>query len=235
MNCASALTGQPPLPVFTLIQAVLFDLDGTLIDSAPDLGAAADKMRTDRGMPSLPAEHYRPMAGAGARGMLGVAFGCAVGHPDYDALREEFFRNYEACMTERTFAFEGVAELLQAITLRGLAWGVVTNKAERFALPLTRHMTLFASAATVVCGDTTPHSKPHPAPLLEAARRLGLAPDQCLYVGDDARDIVAGRAAGMPTVAACYGYLGAHGDTFSWGADAHIFCAADLLKCLPRA
>lgn len=234
MNTATQWPGQASARVFADIKAVLFDLDGTLIDSAPDLGAAADKMRTDRGLPSLPLQAYRPMAGAGARGMIGVAFGHGTDHPEYEALREEFFGNYEACLTARTYAFDGVPELLEALGQAGLAWGVVTNKSERFTLPLTAQMPLFARAATVVCGDTTPHPKPHPAPLLEAARRIALAPEQCLYVGDDERDIVAGRAAGMPTVAACYGYLGARADWLSWGADAHIESALDLLKCLPR-
>jgi phosphoglycolate phosphatase len=221
-------------PLFEGVRAVLFDLDGTLIDSAPDLGAAADKMRTDRGLPSLPLATYRPMAGAGARGMIAVAFGHGADHPAYEDLREEFFVNYEACMTERTYAFEGVPELLAELRGWGLAWGVVTNKMERFALPLTRQMPLFDAAATIVCGDTTPHPKPHPAPLLEAARRLGLAPAQCLYVGDDERDVKAGHAAGMGTVAACYGYLGAEGSAHAWGAHTHIDTPLDLLKCLAR-
>ena len=215
------------------VQAVLFDLDGTLIDSAPDLGAAADQMRTDRGLPSLPLDHYRPMAGAGARGMLGIAFGMTPDHPDFPAMREEFFRNYESRMTVLTRAFDGIAEMLEALRLRGLAWGVVTNKQMRFAGPLTRTMPLFATASTVVGGDTTPHAKPHPAPLLEAARQLGLQPGQCLYVGDDERDMLAGRAAGMPTVAATYGYLGVSADTLSWEADARIdspLALLDLLK-----
>lgn len=220
--------------VFHGVRAVLFDLDGTLIDSAPDLGAAADKMRIDRGLPSLPLAAYRPMAGAGARGMIGVAFGYGTDHPDYEALREEFFLNYEACLTARTYTFDGVPELLAALAEAGLAWGVVTNKSERFTQPLTRQMPLFAAAAAVVSGDTTPHAKPHPAPLLEATRRIGLQPSQCIYVGDDERDIIAGRAAGMPTVAACYGYLGAQGDAQSWGADAYIESALDLLKYLAR-
>jgi phosphoglycolate phosphatase len=135
-------------------------------------------------------------------------------------------------MTERTYAFEGVDELISQIDRAGLKWGVVTNKAERFALPLTRAMPLFATAATVVCGDTTPHPKPHPAPLLEAARQLQLEPGHCIYVGDDERDIIAGRAAGMPTVAAAYGYLGASGETASWNANATIGSARDLLRYL---
>ena len=214
------------------IDAVLFDLDGTLIDSAPDLGAAADKMRTDRGLPSLPLAQYRPMAGAGARGMIGVAFGVSPKHAEFDSLKEEFFANYEACMTLRTYAFEGVAEMLAGICQAGLKWGVVTNKSERFTLPLTRSMLLFNSAQTIISGDTTPHAKPHPAPLLEAARRLNVAVDRCAYVGDDERDIIAGRAAGMPTVAAAYGYLGTNADTAGWNADATIVSPSELLQLL---
>jgi phosphoglycolate phosphatase len=221
--------------MFHQIEAVLFDLDGTLIDSAPDLGAAADKMRTDRGLPSLPLADYRPMAGAGARGMIGVAFGLTPEHADFGALKEEFFVNYEACMTERTYAFDGVAELIAQIAAAGLKWGVVTNKSARFTLPLTRQMPLFISAQTIISGDTTPHAKPHPAPLLEAARQLQVEPGRCVYVGDDERDIVAGRAAGMPTVAAAYGYLGATADTQGWKADATIVSPVALLNLLRMA
>jgi phosphoglycolate phosphatase len=218
--------------MFKNIEAVLFDLDGTLIDSAPDLGAAADQMRKKRGLASLPLLDYRPMAGAGARGMLGVAFGVTPGHVDFEAYKEEFFVNYEACMTERTSAFDGVAELIMQINAGGLKWGVVTNKSERFALPLTRAMALFSTAQTIVGGDTTPHAKPHPAPLLEAARQMGIAPERCVYVGDDERDIIAGRAAGMATVAAAYGYLGATAATVHWNADATIGTPTELLPLL---
>lgn len=213
------------------VKAVLFDLDGTLIDSAPDLGAAADKMRTDRGLPSLPYEKYRPMAGAGARGMLGVAFGMTPEHPDFPAMREEFFRNYEACMTQRTYVFDGVAQLIASLAERELAWGVVTNKSMRFTAPLTKAMPLFSTARTVVGGDSTPHPKPHPAPLLEAARQVGVRPIECVYVGDDLRDVQAGRAAGMRTVAATYGYLGST-DVREWGADLQIETPLALLKLL---
>lgn len=220
--------------MFHQIRAVLFDLDGTLIDSAPDLGAAADKMRTDRGLPSLPLDRYRPMAGAGARGMLGEAFGMAPDHPEFPTLREEFFVNYESRMTELTSIFDGVPELVEQILQRKLAWGVVTNKAARFTEPLTRAMPLFATAGAVVSGDTTPHAKPHPAPLLEAAARLGLQPGQCIYVGDDERDIAAGLAAGMGTVAATYGYLGAKANPMEWGAHAAIKYPSELLQLLKQ-
>lgn len=218
--------------MFTNVQAVLFDLDGTLIDSAPDLGAAADQMRTERGLPSLPLDAYRPMAGAGARGMLGVAFGITPDHADFPALREEFFRNYERRMTRTTHAFAGVAELLQALVGRSLHWGVVTNKSMRFTGPLTGSMPLFSTARAIVGGDSTPHSKPHPAPLLEAARQLGLQPKRCIYVGDDERDIVAARAAAMPSVAATYGYLGGRPEVDGWGADACIAAPLELLGLL---
>lgn len=218
--------------MFADAQAVLFDLDGTLIDSAPDLGAAADKMRTDRGMPSLPLEAYRHMAGAGARGMLSIAFGMTPDHPDFPVLREEFFVNYERAMTERTYIFEGVQALIDHLIATGLAWGVVTNKSARFTEPLTRGMPLFASARAVVSGDTTPHAKPHPEPLFEAARRLQIAPAHCIYVGDDERDIIAGLAAGMGTVAATYGYLGANAQTQHWGAHAQIDTPLALVPLL---
>ena len=221
--------------MFKHINAVLFDLDGTLIDSAPDLGAAADKMRTDRGLAPLPLSDYRPMAGAGARGMIGVAFGLTPDDAGFGALKEEFFTNYEACMTARTYAFDGVAELIAKIDRAGLKWGVVTNKSARFTLPLTRFMPLFGTAQTIISGDTTPHAKPHPAPLLEAARQLNVQPGRCVYVGDDERDMVAGRAAGMPTVAAAYGYLGATADIRGWKADATIVSPASLLHLLQMA
>lgn len=218
-----------------MLRAVLFDLDGTLVDSAPELGAAADKMRTDRGLPSLPLARYRPMAGAGARGMLGIAFDITPQSPDFEALREEFFVNYEARMLLNTHVFDGVAELIDSLTRRGLAWGIVTNKSKRFTDPLARSIPVFASAGAVVSGDTTPHAKPHPEPLFEAARRLGLAPAQCIYVGDDERDIVAGRAAGMRTVAATYGYMGAQADAALWQADGAIDSPMALLQWLNRA
>ncbi len=223
------------MSTFAHAQAVLFDLDGTLIDSAPDLGAAADKMRTDRGLSSLPLSHYRPMAGAGARGMLAIAFGMTPEHPEFMVYREEFFVNYENAMTERTVIFDGVPELIAALVAAGLPWGVVTNKSRRFTDPLTAAMPLFATAGAIVSGDTTPHAKPHPEPLYEAARRLKVDPASCVYVGDDERDIVAGLAAGMGTVAATYGYLGQQADVSRWNAHLHIDAPLNLLKYLRSA
>ena len=217
------------------IDAVLFDLDGTLIDSAPDLSAAVDKMRTDRGLESLPLSLYRPMVGAGARGMIAVAFGLTPDDAKFDALKEEFFVNYELRLVDQTYVFEGVTKLIERIGQGGLKWGIVTNKSARFTIPLTEAMPLFVTAQTIISGDTTPHAKPHPAPLFEAARQLGLDPERCVYVGDDERDIVAGRAAGMPTVAAAYGYLGVASNIQGWKADFTISAPLDLLSLLQMA
>ena len=217
------------------LKAVLFDMDGTLIDSARDLGAAAEKVRERRGLPPLGLDAYRSMAGAGARGMLGVALGITPESSDYEPLKNEFLANYEAAMTVHTRVFDGVSAVLASVMSSGLVWGIVTNKAERFTLPLVRDLPALASAAVVVGGDTTPFAKPHPAPLFEAALRLGLAPEQCMYVGDDERDVVAGRAAGMQTVAALYGYLGAVADAGAWGADFCIDAPSGLLKILDVA
>lgn len=214
---------------------MLFDLDGTLIDSAPDLGAAADKMRTGRGMPSLGYALYRPMAGSGARGMLQVAFGITEAHADYEAYKNEFLDNYQQDMTVKTTVFDGVYDMLSSLQQNGLTWGVVTNKSQRFTIPLSQQMDLFKTAGAVVSGDTTPHAKPHPAPLFEGARLLGLPASDCWYVGDDERDIVAGKAAGMVTVAANYGYLGEEADVLAWEADFVIHHPLELAEILPKA
>ncbi|MDQ7745659.1 HAD-IA family hydrolase [Hydrogenophaga pseudoflava] len=220
------------MTAFAGVRAVLFDLDGTLVDSAPDLAGAANAMRLGRQLAPLPLEHYRAHSGSGARGMLGVAFGVAPGDECYEVLRQEFFSHYQDRLLQHTRPFDGVERLLEVLVASGVFWGVVTNKGQRFTLPLTMALPLFAGAATVISGDTTPHSKPHPAPLLEAARRIGISPAECLYVGDDLRDIQAGRAAGMRTVAAMYGYLGPGADVSSWGADKLIETPVGLLKWL---
>lgn len=197
-------------------QAILFDLDGTLADTAPDLAQALNKLRLERGMEPAPYESLRPYASAGARGLIGAGLGLTPEAAEYEALRIAFLNNYEAAIAVHSKLFDGVPELLFQLDRAGIAWGIVTNKAMRFTDPLVPLIGL-GHAACVVSGDTTPHAKPHPAPLLEAAQRLGKAPEHCWYVGDDMRDIQAGRAAGMLTIAAAWGYCGSDGPT-QWNA-----------------
>ncbi len=220
------MTARLPAP-----RAVLFDLDGTLADTAPDLAAAVNRMRTDRGMEESPFEQLRPLASAGARGLLGVAFGITPADAGYEAMRTEFLDNYAARIAAHTTLFDGMPELLSAIEARGLRWGIVTNKPERFTDALVPLIGL-GHAACIVSGDTTPHAKPHPEPLFEAARRLQLDAQACWYVGDDLRDIQAGKAAGMPTVAAAWGYCG-HTEPQSWAADLIAGTPAAMIELLP--
>ena len=214
------------------VGAVLFDLDGTLVDSAPDLGGTGNDMRVARGLPVLPLSHFRPMVGSGARGMLERALGMLPQDPAFAECRDEFLARYEARMTRETQMFEGVLPVLAAFSRYAMPWGIVTNKASRYSVPLVRSLPGLDAAATLVCGDTTPHAKPHPAPLLEAARRLALDPSRCIYVGDDFRDVQAGTAAGMATVAVRWGYLGSGVPIESWGASSIIESPGQLLNLL---
>lgn len=214
-------------------RAVLFDFDGTLADTAPDLGGALNRMRVARTLAPLPIETLRPFASAGARGLLQVGFGIAPEHGDYVAMREEFLSFYGERPCVHTTLFAGIPELLEQIEARGLSWGIVTNKPARFTLPIVAALGLEGRSPCVVSGDSTPHSKPHPAPLLEAARRLGLPPDACWYVGDDLRDVQAASAAGMHSVAVEYGYLGTeNGAPRAWNADLVIATPLELLASL---
>ncbi|WP_395699666.1 phosphoglycolate phosphatase [Aquabacterium sp.] len=215
--------------------AVLFDLDGTLIDSAPDLAGAANDLRAEHQLPPLPYERLRPMVGAGARGMVGVAFGVAPGDDRFEPLRDAFLARYAARLLRQTRVFEQIEPVLRSLSAAALPWGIVTNKAMRYAEPVVRGLGLHERSAVLIAGDSTPHAKPHPAPLLEAARRLGIAPEQCLYVGDDLRDVQAGRSAGMPTAAAAWGYLGSGEGVEAWGADRVLQSPAELLQWLELA
>jgi N-acetyl-D-muramate 6-phosphate phosphatase len=231
------MTLQPPLhplPPLSKPAAIFFDLDGTLIDSAPDLGSAADAMRLARGLPSLPDALYRPMAGAGARGMLKIAFDMSPDHADFAVFKEEFFANYEASIGAahaRTFAFEGVASMLHMLAQRSIPWGIVTNKSKRFTNPLVACTPMLTGNCAVVSGDTTAHAKPHPEPLLEACRLAGVRPSACWYLGDDKRDIDAGVAAGMTTIAVTWGYEGEHA-LATWNAHHVLDRPAQLIELL---
>ena len=209
-------------------RGMLFDLDGTLADPAPDLAAAANEMRIARGFPALPLENLRPVASQGARGLLGVAFEKTPDDADYETLRDEFLSRYEAALTIHTRLFEGIDAVLDALEERGLSWGIVTNKATRFTAPIAEYLELAHRAGAIVSGDTTAFSKPHPGPLLHAAELLDLPPSECVYVGDDYRDVVAGHAAGMYTIAAAWGYCADCAPT-QWKADMVLARPLDLL------
>ena len=178
------------------IDAVLFDLDGTLVDTAPDLAAALNRVRSDRGLTPLPLADLRAYASAGARGLIGAGFQRTPDHPEYPELRDAFLAHYASALCIDSMLFEEVETVLEALEARRLPWGIVTNKATRFTMPLLEALPWRFRPNVVICGDTTPHAKPHPAPLLEAARRLDLPAAACVYVGDDLRDVQAGRAAG---------------------------------------
>lgn len=216
------------------VDAVLFDLDGTLADTAGDLAGALNRVRAERGKPPMPVASLRPYASAGARGLIGAGLDLKPQDDGYAAARDAFLVHYEACLAETTRLFDGIEAMLRAIETRGLAWGIVTNKAERYTGPVVLALGLAHRAGTIVSGDTTPHPKPHPAPLLHAASALRLPPQRCAYVGDDLRDIDAGNAAGMPTLVAQWGYLGSGEPPSAWPATGWLEQPVDLERFLPR-
>ena len=212
------------------VQLVLLDLDGTLADTAPDLAAAANRMRSARGIEPLPVAELRPFVSHGARGMVGRAFDVLPEDARYRELRQEFLREYESALCVESALFPGMDDALYRLERHGIKWGIVTNKLARFTMPLVQALCLSERAACVVSGDTTQFSKPHPAPLLHALAVASADAAATIYVGDDQRDIDAGRAAGMRTVVASYGYLGNGVPYQQWGADAVIHSPPELLS-----
>jgi phosphoglycolate phosphatase len=212
--------------------SIFFDLDGTLADTAPDLVAAANQLLLVRNLPPMQYELLRPRASAGARGLIRGTFGIDTDHPDFIPLRDEFLSNYEKALLVNSVIFDGVDHLLDQLDSAKLPWGIVTNKSERFTNPLTELMGLRQRAVSTVSGDTTPHSKPHPEPILHAARLANIDPTKSVYVGDDIRDIVAGKAAGMKTIAAAYGYCGCEEPPEAWGADYLVRHPKELLEII---
>jgi N-acetyl-D-muramate 6-phosphate phosphatase len=217
------------------LRAVLFDLDGTLADTAPDMARTVNLMRTKRGLTPVPAEQVRPHVSKGARGMICSAFEIGADSPDFQALREEFLTLYADNLSVGTVLFPGMDAVLDGLEADGIAWGVVTNKFERFARPVLHGLGLTRRCAVLVGGDTCARPKPYPDPLLFALERLDVAPAQALYVGDDPRDVEAARAAAMPVLVAGYGYLGDGPPPAQWGADGIVQSAGELLHWVRRA
>ena len=213
-------------------KGVFFDLDGTLADTAPDLVAAANQLLIARNLTPMQYEILRPRASAGARGLISGAFGINPDQPEFIPLRDEFYGYYENALLVKSVLFDGVDHLLDQLDDAKLPWGIVTNKSERFTHPLTELMGLRQRAISTVSGDTTSYSKPHPEPILHAARIADIDPTKSLYVGDDLRDILAGKAAGMKTIAAAYGYCGCEEPPESWGADYLVHHPLELLEII---
>ena len=228
MNTLARNTAAPSRAPY---RSVLFDLDGTLADSAPDLAEALNRMRRQRGLAALPLEQLRPMASHGARGLLQAGLGVQPQDPGWNSLREEFLANYETSICVLTRPFDGIEALLRELQRRAIPWGIVTNKLTRYTEALLRRLDLGAPPGCVVSGDTTARAKPAPEPLLHAAAALRIDPAGCLYVGDDLRDVQAALAAGMDAAAAAYGYGGPQASR-EWGAQHVLDHPGELLRLL---
>jgi N-acetyl-D-muramate 6-phosphate phosphatase len=209
----------------------LFDLDGTLVDTAPDLAHALNLQLKRHGKPPLAYEAIRPFASHGSRGLVGIGFGITPKDDNFLQMRDEYLSIYDTVFTRSPVLLPGISDLLQAIENKGIKWGIVTNKPRRFTQPLIKSMGMDLSkrAASVVSGDDAPQPKPSPATLLLACSQVEVKPEHCMYVGDAERDIIAGKAAGMKTVVALFGYIDVSDKPAEWGADVMIETPNELL------
>ncbi|MES2353997.1 MAG: HAD-IA family hydrolase [Pseudomonadota bacterium] len=215
-----------------MIRVVLFDLDGTLADTAPDLGYALNLQLQRHGRAPLPIALIRPHASMGARGLLKLGFGIELEDTNFTSMRNEYLELYEQNLCRETALFPGTAELLNTLESRAILWGIVTNKPERFTLPLVKQLGLFDRAACVISGDTVARPKPHPDALFKALEETGTTPTQAIYIGDDERDIQAASAAQMKSIIAGYGYLGGDNAPNTWGAHATVTHPLEILNFL---
>ena len=215
-----------------MVDAVLFDLDGTFADTAPDLGEALNHVRSLRGLAPLPLATIRPQASHGSRGLLKLGLNMEPDSDSYDEMREAFLQHYEAHICDRTRLFPGMAALIEELEERDLPWGIVTNKPHRYTVPLMEKLGYAARAACLVSGDTCAEAKPHPAPLLHAAALIGVEPVRCLYLGDDLRDMQAANAARMIGIIAAYGYIEPGANTGAWQAAGSVQTPFALLRYL---
>ncbi|MCK9388608.1 MAG: HAD-IA family hydrolase [Sulfuritalea sp.] len=209
--------------------AVLFDLDGTLADTAPDLGGTLNQLLLEQGRGPLPMEKLRPHVSSGARGMIGAGLGITPADPEYVGLLQRFLTIYQDALCVDTRLFAGMAEHLDELEAQGILWGIVTNKSQRFAIPLMEGLGLRQRCACIVCGDSAQRSKPHADPMQLASAVIGIATTDCIYVGDDERDVISGRAVGMTTIVAAWGYMGNGNSPATWGADAIAASPQDIL------
>ncbi len=217
-----------------MFEAVLFDLDGTLADTAPDLGGTINLLLQEEGRPPKALEMLRPYTSQGVRGLLKAGFDMDTNHPEYESMAQRFLDIYSQRLCLETRLFDGIPALLDALEAMNLGWGIVTNKRMRYTDPLVKLLQLSPRTNCVVSGDTVAEAKPSPLPILHACRLLERRPEKTLYVGDDRRDIVAGNAAGSRTVAVSYGYLGDSGPVHTWGADLIIDHPDELAEYLAK-
>lgn len=217
------------------LTCVLFDLDGTLVDTAPDLIASLNFALNQHGFPTIQPEHVKPHVSFGASAMINGSFKNALDDEMHNAILTTMLTQYENNIALHSRFFDGILDVLAFIEMQNLSWGIVTNKRERFTHPLVEALNLKNRAACVICGDTTPNPKPHPAPIFEACKRANVAVENCVYIGDAAHDIAAGNNANMHTLAATYGYLQPDDNPENWGANALIHSPKDLLAWLKNA
>ena len=216
------------------IQAVLFDLDGTLADTALDLGGALNRLLARKGLPAKEMAAIRPVASHGASGLIMLGAGIDKAHPEHAQWRQEYLAEFEQCFDHDTVLFEGIAELIAALAAGGIRWGIITNKPAVFTDRLVPKLAFGLPPEVVVSGDTCGEAKPSVKPMLYACEKIGVDPRHCLYVGDAERDIIAGRAAGMQTVLAEWGYIAESDDTDSWQADYRAATPGDIARLAGR-
>lgn len=215
-----------------MIQAVLFDLDGTLADTALDLGGALNRLLARNGLPAVPMAQIRPVASHGANYLIKLGTGIEKSHPDHSRWRQEYLAEYEHGFCDETVLFEGINPMLEQLARRRIAWGIITNKPHRFTSLLVPELGFIAPPAVVVSGDTCAESKPSTLPMHHACRQIGIAPKRCLYVGDAERDMVAGKNAGMATALANWGYIAESDQVHEWPADARLDAPGQILDLL---
>ena len=215
-----------------MVDAVLFDLDGTLVDTAPDLAYALNQQRLMHGLIEMPFELIRPYASHGTQGLLQIGFSIGPDHPAFADLRSEYLDLFQNNGNPYSQLFPGMMELLAELESRGIPWGIVTNKPAYLTRPLIAGLGLDDRAACIISGDSCVNPKPHPEPLLTACREIGVLPSTCVYIGDAERDIEAAHACGMPAIIAEYGYIGPHDQPLHWHADGFIKTPTALLDFL---
>lgn len=214
------------------ITTLLFDLDGTLLDTAPDLGWALNQLREEHQLPPLEMDLIRPTVGYGSRSMLKLGFDVDEAHPSYSNLVARLLDLYQIRMTQETKPFNGMLDVLAALEQQGIIWGIVTNKPSRFTYEILKAMQLETRAAVIVCGDSLPKRKPNPDQILHACTTLRQKPEECVYIGDTEIDVTASKAAGTKSLVAMYGYIAPDENPTNWEADGYINKPLDIIDWL---